>query len=181
MVTEFGKERLSKIIDWIALCVLGIFCYLYSIFYSYFAELNIQLPFLDFPVFMGEILLGFLAVLFLLKLKTTPVRFNRWHYLLLVYLLFILVKAFYGYLKWGPLAFRNAALFYYPFFAVSGYYFYDRDFFTGRPTKQILLFLLVGSVFVVSLFPKTGLVYKTYYFTYIMLALSFFMGIKRMN
>ena len=62
-----NKKNINKILSWTGLGVLGIFCYLYSMFWSYFAELNIQFPFLDFPIFVGEILLGACLLLLIAK------------------------------------------------------------------------------------------------------------------
>ncbi len=139
------RDSINKILDGIGLFTLGIFCLFYSIFASNFAELHIQIPFLNFPIFIGEILLAFCIVLLLTRWKISKIKFNRWHYLLFVYIGFILIKAFYGYLKWGPLAFRHAALFYYPLFAGFGYAFYKRGFFSNR--KKLFLILLIIFIF----------------------------------
>ncbi len=168
-----GKNvNINRIIDWTVLSILGVFCYCYSIFWSNFAELNIQFPFLNFPIFVGEMLLGFCIIMFFIKWKNSPIQLNRWHYLLFAYMLFVLFKAFYGYFEWGPLAFRNAALFYYPLFIVIGYYFYDSKFFKNRFVRYTILSLLIITVFL-----RQG--YKTFYFGYLMLTLLLFMEIKR--
>lgn len=172
MVTELNKQRISKKIDLIMLWVLGIFCSLYSAFFYYFAELNIQFSFLDFPIFVGEILLMLSITGLFVKWRVSSIKFSRWHYLLFAYILFILVKAFWGYSKWGPLALRNSALFYYSLFAVVGYYFYRRDFF-----KNKFIYTVILSILVVTVFFRSG--YKTYYFDYVMLiVLLIFSGIK---
>lgn len=171
-MNELSKNRLVTIIDWIVISVLGVFCYCYSIFWSYFAEVNIKLPFLDFPIFVGEILLGFCILMFWVKVKISQLHLNRWHYLILAYAAFILFKTFHGYFTWGPLAFRNAALFYYSFFAVIGYYFYSSEFFKNRHVRFTILFLVITTVFL-----RKG--YKTFYFEYFMLVLLFFMETKR--
>ena len=179
------KERIGKYINWITLIVLGAFCYFYSIFWSNFSELNIRFSFLNFPVFVGEILLGFCLIMFFLKCIFSPIKFNRWHYLILFYALFILGKAFHGYSQWGALAFRNAALFYYAAFAVIGYYFYSSRFFSNKFIKYALLSLLISSFFVIPVGPFIanhtlfrGLVHKAYYFNYLILILIFLMGLK---
>lgn len=124
------------------LILIGLVSLGYVVFYSSFAELHIQLPFLDFPIFVGEILLFFCFALFLSKYGEESPKFTKWHYAILGYFLFVIIKATYGYLKWGPLALRHAALFYYPAFAVFGYAFFRRDFFNSR-NRLILLFIII--------------------------------------
>lgn len=46
------------------------------------------------------------------------IKNKRWAYVFLVYGVWILIKAFWGYAAFGPLAFRHAAMFYYAFFSV---------------------------------------------------------------
>jgi len=171
MVKGLKKKRAKKIIGWMPLCILGIFCYLYSVWVYNLAELNIQFPFLNFPVFVGEFLLGLCLCILFIRLKRSSTQLQRIHYLIFAYFLFVLVKALYGYGKWGPLAFRNAALFYYSLFAIIGYYFYERKFFKNKFIKYGLLFLFISHMFLI-------VPYKTFYFTYFMLALLFFMQIK---
>lgn len=168
---KLNKKNIVKSSNYIILSILGIFSYIYSIFWSNFAEVNIQFPFLNFPIFIGEFLLGFCLIGFFIKHKFAQIELKVWHYFLFFYIAFVLFKAFYGNSKWGPLAFRNAALFYYPLFVIIGYYFYESDFFKNKFVRYGLLALLVSTVF----FERA---YKSYYFTYLMLALVFFIGIK---
>jgi len=56
--------------------------------------------------------------------------------------LFILTKAFWGYFEWGPLAFRHAALFYYPLFAVCGYSFYRKSLFKSKGSMVLVLLII---------------------------------------
>ena len=139
-------DRKHYYIDFCGLCGLGLFFLGYVIFYSSFAELNIRFPFLNFPIFVGEILLFVCLLLFLAKCGKNPPRLTNWHYLILGYFIFVLSKAAYGYLTWGPLALRHAALLYYPVFAVFGYAFFRKDFFGGR--KALLLFLFICIILV---------------------------------
>ena len=135
------------IISSLGLCLIGFFSIGYSLFGARFAELHIQLFFLDFPVFAGEILLFFCLILLLMKWKKVPLKFSRWHYLLLFYFAFVVTKALWGYLgppKWGPLALRHSALFYYPSFAIFGYAFYRRNFFNKYVILILSLFLIVA-------------------------------------
>ena len=132
-----------KVIDWLLWIILGCFCLVYNLFGSNFAEFHLALPFLNFPIFVGEILLGICVVLLMLKWRFTPLNFERWHYILFFYTGWILLKAFWGYFSYGPLAFRNAALFYYPLFAVISYSFYKREFFTQRTIIFLLIIFVV--------------------------------------
>jgi len=130
------KEKQYQL-DCFILIVIGIFSLLYSVFFVNFAEVHIQLPFLNFPIFVGEFLLAFCFIALLIKWKITKQRFTLGHYLLFAYVTFFIFKAMYGYIKWGPLALRHSALFYYPLFAVIGYYFYNPKMF--RPVIKIFL------------------------------------------
>ena len=164
-------KRYCSIIDYTTLFILGIGCYLYSIFGSDFAEANIQLSFLNFPIFVGEILLAICLILLLIKWKVISLRFNHLHYLLFVYCGFLLFKVFYGYSHWGPLALRHAALFYYPFFAVIGYYFYNESFFRSYKIKTILLMILI-----ITVFKMPSDTFLFFLFTYWMLILVLVFG-----
>lgn len=141
------RNNMVKVIDWVALSLLGIFCFCYSIFYSYFAELHIQLPFLNFPIFMGEILLGICMVLLFLKLRNSSFQFSKWHYFAFAYIAFIIIKVFFGYLKWGPLALRHSALFYYFLFAAIGYYLLNTDL-LHKKIVSILAFLALSAMII---------------------------------
>ncbi len=165
------KDDMEKILDRVVLFALGIFCFLYSIFASNFAELHIQLPFLDFPIFVGEILLAFCIIMLLAKWKLSSIKFNRWHYLLFVYIIFILFKVFYGYFKWGPLAFRNAALFYYPLLAVIGYYFFN----AALLKKKIIYFGLLSILVATVLFRFAS---SYFLWTYLILTIALLLQLK---
>jgi hypothetical protein len=143
---EENKILVNKIIDWIAILVLGFFSCLYTLFYSKFAELRIDLPFLGFPIFIGEILLATCVILLVVKYLISPLRFRRWHYLLFVYGAFILIKASHGYFLYGPLAFRNAALFYYFIFAVLSYHFFDKRFLNKKFIYISVLLILITAI-----------------------------------
>ncbi|OGX23487.1 MAG: hypothetical protein A2Y03_04905 [Omnitrophica WOR_2 bacterium GWF2_38_59] len=131
--------------------ILGLFSLFNMVFNSTFAELHIKLSCLDFPIFIGEILMFICLIWFFFKdkkIKKIPFRYGI---CLIVYLLFILLKAIYGYFIWGPLAFRHAALFYYPIFAFFSYSFYSREYFdTKRKILiiSIILLLFISRVFV---------------------------------
>ena len=142
LIGKVKGEIINKYIDFIGLFVIGIFCLLYSIFYSNFAELHINFKFLPFPIFVGEILLAFCLVLLVIKWSILKIKFNFYHFILFIFIGFIIFKAFFGYFKWGALAFRNSALFYYPLFALLGYYFYNRDIFNLIWVKIFLILIL---------------------------------------
>jgi len=139
-------NNLEKRQYWIDVCglvAMGVFSLAYILFGKFFAELHIQIPFLDFPIFVGEILLLTCVALFFFKYKNNILIVNRWHYFVIGYFAFIIIKAIYGYWVWGPLAFRHAALFYYPMFIILGYVFYERKFFKDWATLAILLVLFL--------------------------------------
>ena len=94
---------------------------------------------------MGEFLLAFCALLFLIRIKIFGFAFTRRYIILGIYVIWLLLMAFRGYHSFGPLAFRNAALFYYPLFAVFGYVFYSKRVFT-HPYFLLLPFLLGGTL-----------------------------------
>ncbi len=134
----------NRFIDYIGLMFIGLISLGYVIWVSPFAELHIQLPFLDFPIFIGELLLFLCLVLFFIKYNNASqwvFRFSQ--YLLVGYFIFVIGKTFWGYLEWGPLAFRNAALLYYPAFAILGFSFYRREIFD----KKECIFLVVAIIF----------------------------------
>ncbi len=148
---SFKKLNSGIILDSIGLFLMGFFSLSYLLFHRSFAELHIQFPFLNFPIFVGEILLFLCLILLLIRCKSNFPKFNIWYYLLFAYLGFVLLKAFWGYFKWGPLAFRHAALFYYPLFAIFGCIFYKRNFFNKYSIlilSLLLIFILKFNLFV---------------------------------
>lgn len=123
--------------------------FLYSVFFSNFAELHLNIPAFDFPVFIGEITLFVCVVGLLLKIvlffleNRQCVCLNRMGLILgMFFYSFIVVKALCGFSKWGPLAFRNAALFYYSFFGIIAFYCIDFKFVQHRAVRLVWLFLL---------------------------------------
>ena len=115
----------------------------YIIFFREFAELNIKFPFLSFPIFVGEFLLIFCAVMFFLGFITNIKKLNNKFLIIAsLYFLFVIFKAFYGYLNHGVLALRHSALFYYPFFAVLGYVFYRKEYFVDAVKVLLSAFII---------------------------------------
>jgi hypothetical protein len=125
-----------------------IFCYclLASIFFSYFAQMHLSLSFLPFPVFVGEILLFICLVLFFCVSRDAKLFNQRSVLLLSLYFGWVLVKALINYHYDGPLTCRNAALFYYPVFAVFAYCFYQKAD-ISRKILMALAFLAAGVLF----------------------------------
>ncbi len=167
MTQNHNFKDLSKT-DYIdILGVLGISLYALgsSVFGSSFAELNTRFSFLNFPIFISEWLLSFCLILLFLKLWLTQ-GWLKWYWLWVVYFVWVLILALVGYLEWGPLALRNAALFYYPWFAFLGYSFYNRRIFANKmlsfPIFGILVLLMV-----------LNQVQAYFWFTYLLLIVIF--------
>lgn len=157
-----NNDRLSFIVDFLGLSFIGSFCLAYSLFYKNFAKLYLYFKMLDFPIFMGEVLLFICALLFFIKVLLKPVKLKKTGYILILYLLFVFFKAITGYYEFGPLAFRHAAIFYYPLFAIFIYYFFSRIFFNDK----LSLFLVLVIIFFFKLFPP----HEYYFFTFFVLS-----------
>jgi len=120
------------------------FYLLYVIFGRRFAEIHIGLPFLDFPIFVGELFLGFgIGVFLLMRDKAIPIGKNSLA-VLLGYAVFVGAKALYGYIVWGPLALRHSALFYYPLVGLMGYVFYPKIHFRYVLYPFLCLLIALG-------------------------------------
>jgi len=144
----------------------------YALYSRYFAQLNLKLPFFDFPVFIGEILLGMCLLLLAVKWFLFGSQINASRKKLYIsgiagYMLFLMVKTAAGYVSFGPLALRNAALFYYPLFALIAFEFYDEKVFSPKVCG------VAGSLFVLSLIVRTVNPYGYFLFTFLMFALFF--------
>lgn len=133
------NNNLVNFINDTGVVLVGLLSLGYCIFLRQFAEVHINLPYLLFPIFIGEIVLVICLTIFLLKRYFTQDKITLFLIGTIVYASFILAKALYGYCLWGALALRHSALFYYPLFAVLGCSFYRRDFFN----KKMNLFLVV--------------------------------------
>ncbi len=158
------------ILDFIILGLLCLFGAGYSLLNRTFAQLHLQLSFLPFPVFIGEILFAVCLILLLLKerlqgypfLKNKPRSFAAG---LIFFLLFIGLKAGTGYLAYGPLAFRNAALFYYIVFVWIAASAYNRRFFQPAVIFSLIFF------FTTSIVIRPLNCYMYFMFSYILLSL----------
>lgn len=117
----------------------------YSVYYKKFAEIHISIPGLDFPFFIGEIILAACMAVLLLKWFFIRKKFTRIYIFILLYIFLVLLKAFTGYFLFGPLAFRHAAIFYYPFFALIAYEAYNTKFISARILLPLLyIFCFIG-------------------------------------
>ncbi len=134
---------------WLGRIGLGlIFCYclLASILYFYFAQIHLTLSFLPFPIFVGEITM-FLCFPLLVWVSRDGRLFSpRAIFFLGLYFGWVGIRALINYHFDGPLTCRNAALFYYPIFAVFAYAFYQKAM---VPPKVLiaLAFLAAGILF----------------------------------
>jgi len=133
------QKNVNKAI-WISRIGLGlIFCYclLASVLFSYFAQIHLSLGFLPFPVFVGEIVMFICLPLLAWACKGGKLFNQRTTLLLGLYFGWVVGKALINYFYEGPLTCRNAALFYYPIFAVFAYCFYQR----ARIPRKVLMLL----------------------------------------
>jgi len=110
----------------IGLVLILSYCLLASIFFSYFAQMHLSLSFLPFPIFIGEIVMGGCLLLLAGICENGQLLQPKTVILLCLYFGWVLVRALVSYHHEGSLALRNAALFYYPIFAVFGYCFYQK-------------------------------------------------------
>lgn len=144
-VEKSGSTAIKRIV----LFLVGIFCYLYSLFAADFAELHINIPPLDFPIFAGEILLSVSILLLIVAYcndSLNSLQGRQW--VIIFYVFWLLSKALAGYLSGGPLALRNAALFYYPLFALIGYMVFEPRFFNAF--VKLGLFIFVSGNFLLA-------------------------------
>ena len=148
-------NKKQHVIDYLGLISIGVVSLGYVLYGKLFAEVHIQFPFLDFPIFIGEMLLFLCFILLFAKIfmqskmdfKLRVQMINKWGILVGCYFVFVVGKALYGYIykAWGPLAFRHAALLYYPMFAFFGFLFYRKGFLDIR--KQFLFSLIIVCIF----------------------------------
>lgn len=157
------KQNLVEIYNQIVFVLLSIYILGCWTFFRYFAQFHVSLPFVKFPIFIGEILLAACLVFLFLRWKVAPWPLTNWHKLLTLFVGWILIKAALGYFVYGPLSFRNAALFYYSLFFVIGYYFFNKKIFSQGT-------LMGGMLIIVLIFKSIG-PYNYAYFSYFVLYL----------
>lgn len=141
--------QLEKTLRFIGFMLAALVCLGYSLFGAHFAKSYICFPFIPFPVFIGEITLIVCLTIMIVVWVRERKKLCLWHYFISGYCIFVIIKTFSGYVAWGPLAFRHAALFYYPLFAVIGYEFYDASFFQWR--RPLLISIL--ALFFIKVIP----------------------------
>lgn len=175
VLKEYRFRDIGEVIDFITLSILALGFISYSIWYRDFAEFNLRMPFLNFPIFIGEIILFICMGLMILKWVITKRKFKWLNIILfMVYLGFMLLKTSYGYSGFGPFALRHAAMFYYPLFALISYQAYNKKFINNSLLLPFILIAVLGWQ-------------QTYYnFTYLMLILIYFInapwiGIKKVT
>lgn len=120
---NFLVRKQQELSAWAGMIVIATYLFFSAAYKANFAELNVCLPFLDFPIFIGEISLAIVMSLLALHYFGSENRNKKVTITVVVYLLFVLAKAFFGYAQYGALAFRHAALFYYPFYALAAFTF----------------------------------------------------------
>lgn len=113
------------------------YCIFASVFTSSFAEIHVKPGFLPFPIFIGELLMLFCLPLMAWIVLKGKVFSAKTLTLFACYFGWVVVKALINYSQDGALTFRNAALFYYPVFALFGYCFYRK----AKITRQFWLVL----------------------------------------
>ncbi len=114
---------------WLSRFGLGLiicYCVIASVFYSYFAQLHLTLKFVSVPIFVSEIILFVCLLIFISVVIKDRFFSRRTIFLLCFYFAWLSVKILIDYHNDGNLTFRNAALFYYPIFAVFTYCFYQK-------------------------------------------------------
>ena len=136
-------DKKKYYLDFLCFMSIGIFSLGYVMFIRPFAEIHIQFSFLNFPIFLGEILLALCFFVFLIRDKWQLKKIKKKHVIIIAYFAFVIFKALYGYSQWGPLAFRHAALFYYPVFIIFSYSFYHSKFFDFKKTILYLSLILL--------------------------------------
>ena len=130
----------------IGLGLVFFYCLAASKFAAYFAQIHVRLSFLPFPIFVGEILL-FICLLLFLSVSEDAQLFDRRSMVLLgLYFGWVFLKGLINYSYDGPLTCRNAALFYYPVFAVFAYCFYQQAQ-IPRKVLMSLALLAAGTLF----------------------------------
>lgn len=136
------KEDSNKyVLESIGLCLLGFYFLMASIYQENFSKTHLFFIFLNFPIFIGEIVLLFCVLINLRLIGLKRVYLTKWGYLFIVYLAGILLWTGYDYIRLHgqALALRNAVLFFYPIFAFFAYSFY----YSALLSKRFKIFLIV--------------------------------------
>jgi hypothetical protein len=154
----------QKTFDLLALVFICCVSFLYAAYGQVFAKLHLSIPYYGIPVFTGEFFLFLCIVLICLRylLFKTTLNISTLAWLSIgSYVIFIAIKIYLGYPRWGILSLRHAALFYYPLFILVGYAFYRREvltqsFFIILTTSIIVLFVM-RQFYIYYIFPLSAL------------------------
>jgi len=150
MTVSDKRQAWVKYLGALGFHLVLLYCLFCAIFTRSFAQLHIKFFFLDFPIFVGEILLFLCALLVLAIDALKKQKPKLWYLLIVAYGAWVLFGAILGFLDYGPLALRNAALFYYLFFAVFAYEFYLLNKLTDK-MAWLYLFILLTVKFTLSI------------------------------
>ena len=170
IVQKESQQRWLVTVDLLGMGLLGVFCFLYSVSTSNFAEQHLSFSWLSFPVFVGEILMFLCCILVVLKWALSGVMLNRWFVLTGCYLSVVVVIALIEFKTYGALAFRNAALFYYPVFALISFYFFNQNI-----IKQFKYVLVISLGVLVGLKCFEGY----YWLSYVVLFIACLLSIRQ--
>ncbi len=168
-------NKLNFCLDMFMLFLIGACCFLYSLLNKNFAEIRLELPFLPVPLFIGEFLLGTCIALSLLKwFLSSPRKLTKQQIAILIYFGFVTLKLLFGFWKYGPLAFRHAAMFYYPLFIPIVYdIFVSNDFFNRNFFVYFKALVFVASLVSVHFFHL-----HFFIFSYIVFVISIILSIR---
>ena len=134
----------SDVLDHLGITAIGLYALGSVLFGSDFSEIHLSVSFLSFPIFVGEILTVFCLAVLYLRHRYKPVVWLPWQQCVWVYLVLVVVRALWDFGHWGPYAFRNAAMFYYPVFILFGTVFYNPRYFS--PLSKVLTALVLGAL-----------------------------------
>ena len=133
---------MKEILDRLGLTAILVWWYGYIRFGAYFAERRIELGFLPFPIFMGELLMAICMLIYLIRMKYVAFKITNGFILCSSFIMFVLIKAWFGYVNYGVLALRHSALFYYVLFIGFGHEFFDRKYVTKTVYVMFALLML---------------------------------------
>ena len=140
------QKQYSDILAMFGFCLLGAYSFFAAIYLLDFSKIHIHLPFLNFPIFIGEIVLLICLVIFLMLIRQGSILLTPWHGGILIYLALMVVWVMLDYFRLGhqALAMRNGMLFIYPICSLFTYSFYRPAIFTKTfcCLLAILLFLV---------------------------------------
>ncbi len=144
-----GKGKLSRtdlidVVAWLCMAGYGLGCIIFS---SSFAEYNIKFAQLNFPIFLGEMLIALCLILLWQKNNIKPIIWTDACRRICVVLVIIAIWALFDYSKQHePLAFRNAAMIYYSIFFIFGYVFFNERLFRMMIVPVAVTAILLSSV-----------------------------------